>query len=279
MPNIVQEILNISTIRPKDVVDILLIAFVIYRLFILIRGTRAVQMLVGLTFLFALYFFSIWANLQSVSWVLENFWRISVIGIIILFQPEIRKALATVGQNPFFRSYSNIEQAKLIDRLVRSVSALAEKRTGALIALERNVNLQNYVEIGTKLDAVISKELVMTIFFMNSPLHDGAVIIQDGRISGAGAFLPLTLKSTLDQTIGTRHRAAIGLTEETDAVVIIVSEENGFISISMGGDLEMDIDSVRLKSILKDVFEPEEHNGRRKGILRFMGSRKQTASS
>jgi len=236
-------------------------------------------MLVGLTFLFALYFFSIWANLQSVSWVLENFWRISVIGIIILFQPEIRKALATVGQNPFFRSYSNIEQAKLIDRLVRSVSALAEKRTGALIALERNVNLQNYVEIGTKLDAVISKELVMTIFFMNSPLHDGAVIIQDGRISGAGAFLPLTLKSTLDQTIGTRHRAAIGLTEETDAVVIIVSEENGFISISMGGDLEMDIDSVRLKSILKDVFEPEEHNGRRKGILRFMGSRKQTASS
>jgi len=277
MPNIIQEILNISTILPKDVVDILLIAFVIYRLFILIRGTRAVQMLVGLTFLFVLYFFSLWANLQSVSWVLENFWRISVIGIIILFQPEIRKALATVGQNPFFRGYSNIEQAKLIDRLVRSVSALAEKRTGALIALERNVNLQNYVEIGTKLDAVISKELIMTIFFMNSPLHDGAVIIQDGRISGAGAFLPLTLKTTLEQTIGTRHRAAIGLTEETDAVVVIVSEENGFISISMGGNLEMDIDSVRLKSILKDVFEPEENSGRRKGILRFIGSRKQTA--
>jgi len=277
MPDIFQEILNINTVRPKDVIDILLIAFVIYRLFILIRGTRAVQMLMGLAFFFIFYFFSLWAGFRSVSWVLENFWRISVIGIIILFQPEIRKALATVGQSPFFRGYSNVEQAQLIDRLVRTVSALAEKRTGALIALERNVNLQNYVEVGTKIDALISKELIMTIFFLNSPLHDGAVIIQDGRISGAGAFLPLTLNPNLDQTLGTRHRAAIGLAEETDAVVIVVSEENAYISVAMEGKLEMNVDSIRLKYILKDVFEPSEPS--KKGIksLRFTNMRKSSS--
>ncbi len=266
--NVFQEHFSIGAMQLKDVFDILIIAFIIYRLFLLIRGTRAVQMLMGLAFVFIFYFISLWSDLKAVSWVLQNFWRISVIGVIILFQPEIRNALVRVGQQNFFRTYSNIEQSKLIDKLVRSVVALSEKRIGALIAMERNVNLQNYVEVGTKLDAIISKELILNIFFPNTPLHDGAIIIQNGKVSGAGAFLPLTLNQGLDQTIGTRHRAAIGLTEETDAIVIVVSEENAHISVAMNGKLEQNIDSVRLKTILRDVFDPASPNKKR-GVAFF----------
>ena len=239
-----------------DAIDILVMTFVIYRLFLAIRGTRAVQMIVGLFILLIASFVSRWAQLRTISWVLENFWTIWVLAIVILFQPELRRTLAEVGKHKFFEAFHKLEKSNLIEEIVRAMITMAGRKVGALIVFERETRLQNYVEAGTILDAAVSRELISSIFNTKSPLHDGAVIIRDGRLAAAGCFLPLSLDKLADKELGTRHRAALGITEETDAVALVVSEETGTISLIREGRLFRDLDSISLRQHLQEIFVP-----------------------
>ena len=241
----------------KDLVDILCMAFVIYRILIIIRGSRATQMLVGLLILMVVTFIAKWAELRTVYWLLENFWTIWVLAIIVLFQPELRRALAQVGHRRFFEAFHRMEKATLIDEIVRASVTLAGKRTGALIVFEGESRLEDYVQVGTVLDAAVSRELLLSIFNPRSPLHDGAVIIKEGKIASAGCFLPLASEHLPSKDLGTRHRAGIGLTEETDAIVIIVSEETGSISMAREGTLIRDLDAISLRRNLNALLKEE----------------------
>ena len=240
-------------LRWQDILDILILSFLFYKLFLYIKGTRAIQMIVGLTILMIASIISQLLELDAINWILQNFWTIWVIAILILFQPELRWMLAQVGRHPFFGLFYK-EQRTQFDEIIRAVVSMATRRIGGLIVLERESNLTNYFEAGTFIDAKVSKELILTIFYPGSPLHDGALIIKKGRILYAGCFLPLTLNPTIDKELGTRHRAAIGLTEETDAVVIIISEETGRISLSVDGKIYLGLDSKSLRERLDKLF-------------------------
>jgi diadenylate cyclase len=252
MPEILQQL------KWQDTVDILVVSFIIYRLFIAIRGTRAVQMIVGLFILIIVSFISEWGQLRAINWILQNFWTIWVLAVVVLFQPELRRTLAEVGKHRFFAAFHKIEKATLIEEIVRGAIILASRKNGALIVFENETELQNYVEAGTTIDAQISRELLCSIFNPKSPLHDGAVIIRNGRIAAAGCFLPLTMDQKVSKELGTRHRAALGITEETDAVVIIISEETGSISIAMAGGITRDLDTISLRRNLQQIFEPPQ---------------------
>jgi len=201
-----------------DSLDILAVAFAVYWLLLLIRGTRAVQMLTGLLVLIAVRLISDWAQLATVGLILENFFTWGVIIIIILFQQDIRRALARMGRG-FFPAVSRQEETQMLEEIVRAAQTLASKRVGALVVLERETRLDDLIEAGVRLEAVPTKELLTAIFLPYSPLHDGAVVVQDGRLTHAGCVLPLTLRSDLPEGVGTRHRAAVGITEDSDAVV------------------------------------------------------------
>jgi diadenylate cyclase len=244
----------LKSIRVWDVLDILLVAFILYRLFLLIKGTRAVQMLIGLGVLLLALVFSRWAELYTINWLVQSFMAQVVLVILVLFQPELRRALAHMGENPLLSSLSPIESSKFLDEIVKASVSLANRRIGALIVLERETELKNIVEMGTEIDARVTRELILSIFHPTSPIHDGAIIIQRGRVAAAGCFLPLTMSSQVSKSLGTRHRAAIGLTEETDAVVVVVSEETGTVSVVLGGRLTRDLDAVSLRRILTRVF-------------------------
>ncbi len=239
----------------QSIVDVLCMAFIVYRILLIIRGTRAIQMLVGLVILMVITFIAKFANLRAIYWLLENFWTIWVLAIIVLFQPELRRALAQVGHRRLFEAFHRIEKSSLIEEIVRATLAMAGKRMGALIVFEGDTNLAGYVEIGTALEAQVSRELLLSLFNTKSPLHDGAVIVADGKLAFAGCFLPLASEQQASKELGTRHRAAIGLTEETDAVVIVVSEETGHISIAREGRLEQDLDAISLRRNLQKLFE------------------------
>lgn len=244
--------------RVADAIDILIVAFVLYRVFLLIRGTLAVQMLFGLAFLMTVSFLSRKAQLNSVSWILENFWGFWVLAMIILFQPELRRALAHVGHGRYLRFLSpttNEDIRKVIDEVVKGVMSLSSKRIGALIVMERETGLRNYAELGIPVDAAVSAELLGSIFLSTSPLHDGAIFIQDGRISSASCFLPLSRNLNLGRSLGTRHRAALGIAEETDAFVVVVSEETGRISIALEGNIYTDFNEEGLRTKINDAFE------------------------
>ena len=241
-------------IRVWDVLDILLVSFILYRVFLLIKGTRAVQMVVGLGILLLVLIFSRWANLYTMNWLVQSFMSQIVIVILVLFQPELRRALAHMGESPLFSSLSPVESSKFLDEIVKAAVSLANRRIGALIVLERETDLKNIVEMGTEIDSKVSRELILSIFHPTSPLHDGAIIIQSGRVAAAGCFLPLTMSATVNKALGTRHRAAIGLTEETDSVVIVVSEETGTISLVLGGKINRDLDAVSLRRSLTKIF-------------------------
>lgn len=244
----------IREIRIWDVVDIALVSFIFYRIFMLIKGTRAVQMVGGLGVLVLALVFSRWAGLYTINWIVQSFMTQIALVILVLFQPELRRALAHMGENPLFSSLSPVESSKFLDEIVKAAVSLASRRVGALIVLERETNLKNIVEMGTELDSKVSRELLLSLFHPTSPLHDGAVIIQDGRVAAAGCFLPLTMSAAVSKALGTRHRAAIGLTEETDAVVVVVSEETGTISMVMGGAMNRDLDAVTLRRALTKIF-------------------------
>jgi diadenylate cyclase len=240
-----------------DLLDIAAVSVVLYWILLLIRGTRALQMVFGLVVLGGGYFLAQAAELSTFGWILENFLGSLVIVIVILFQDEIRRALALVGTNPLTGSNPG-EQRHLIDELVKTVTALSSKRIGALIVIERNIGLKNYIEKGTRIEGAVSKNLLMSIFMPFSPIHDGAVIISGGRIAAAQCFLPLTVNPRLEKVLGTRHRAALGLTEETDAVVIVLSEETGKVSAACEGKLYSRLEADELKRMLGKMLAGEE---------------------
>jgi diadenylate cyclase len=247
----------IHSFRFRDAVDILLVAAVVYRVLVMFRGTRAVQMLAGLGGLMIASFLARRLDLFSTSWILENFWSVWVLALVVLFQPEFRRALAQIGQNPLVQSLLGArreQQGHVIDDVVKAAESLAAKRMGALIVLERSTGLRNYAELGVPLDALVSADLLVSLFLPYSPLHDGAVFIRDTRVAAAGCFLPLSRNTQLGRAMGTRHRAAVGLSEETDAVVLVVSEESGRISIAVAGQMESPLDREALRQRLDELF-------------------------
>jgi diadenylate cyclase len=222
-----------------DALDVAIVAVFFYQVLVLIRGTRAVQMAVGAGFVTALFFLSRWLELESVNWLIRNAAGYIVFAVIVLFQADIRRALAHFGRAPFLRYFTRASSTdEAIEELVVAVANLSTHRVGALIVIERQIGLRNYIEGGIPLDATITYDLLASIFQTTSPLHDGAVIVQADRIAAAACFLPLSVDPKVSRQLGTRHRAALGLTEENDAVAVVVSEETGVISIAINGRLE-----------------------------------------
>jgi len=237
----------------RDLIDIAVVALGVYWLLLVIRRTRAVQILVGLLLLFAIFAASQLFELATLSFILDRFLPSAVLLIIILFQNDIRRALANVGRG-FFPNVAERGVSQILEEVVRAAQTLAQKRVGALFVLERENHVDDQIEAGVTLDAAVSKELLVSIFLPYSPLHDGAVVIQNGRVAHAGCILPLTLRQDLPEGVGTRHRAAVGITEETDAVVVVVSEETASISVVMGGEMSRDLDPPRLRVVLRDAL-------------------------
>ena len=238
----------------SDTIDILIVSMLVYWLLILIKGTRAVYMVFGLIIALLLLQFSRVFDFATLSWILDNFFGSLLLIIIVVFQNDIRRALTKLGKPSFLNVSSSFERTQDLEELIKTVVSLANKKIGALIVLERNASIDEYVEKGISINGAISKELITSIFLPVSPMHDGAILIQKGKITQAGCFLPLTINPSVSPILGTRHRAAIGVTEETDSVVLVVSEERGTISIAEGGELVQDLDSASLRRILQKYF-------------------------
>ncbi len=240
----------------RDSVDILLVTIGIYWLLLLIRGTRAIQILVGLIVLIGLSLASEVFQLPTVGLILQNFLGSAVLIIIVLFQNDIRRALARVGRG-FFPTVSAQQESQMLEEVVRAAQSLVQKRVGALIVLERESALTDQIEAGREIDSEVSSDLLVALFLPVSPLHDGAVVIRDGRVASAGCILPLAQRDNLPEGIGTRHRAAVGITEETDAIVVVVSEETAGISVVMAGEMVRELDAPRLRVMLHEILTGE----------------------
>jgi diadenylate cyclase len=238
-----------------DLADILVVSVLIYEVLKLIRGTRAVQMALGGGVFVALFYVSRWGHLETVNWLIRNLAGYIAFAIIVLFQSDIRRALAHLGRAPFFRYFAKPESAaESIEELIVASSMMSKERIGAIIALERQIGLRNYVEGGIPLDAVLTYDLLISVFQPASPLHDGAVIVQEDRVAAAACFLPLTVNPKLSKELGSRHRAAIGLTEENDSVAIVVSEETGSISLVAEGQIERGLTPDELRDRLRSLL-------------------------
>lgn len=240
----------------KPALEIIILWFVLYRILLFARGTRAAQVLKGIIVLIILFLFTQRFGLETLNWILTKLFALSVIAVLIIFQPELRRGLARLGQNHFLGSFLKEEQ--IIEEIVTAVINLSQKKIGALIAIEREVALKPYIESGVPLQSKLTHELLSTIFIPNAPLHDGGVIIEEGLLAAAGCLFPLSQNPRLSKILGTRHRAALGLTEETDAVVIVISEETGAISVAMGGKLTHDLDKEGLAKILTEISRPHK---------------------
>ena len=239
-----------TQLRWQDLLDIGIIAFIVYRLILLMRGTRAMQMLMGLVIVLLVYVGSQTLELFTLKWVLENFLGSIILVVIVIFQSDIRRALTQVGTAPLFSGPDRIERGQALEEIIKAVVSMASKRVGALVVFEREVGLNDYIEVGTPLDARVSRELVESVFQPRSPIHDGALVIRKGRMAAARCFLPLSVDSNLSRELGTRHRAAVGLTEETDAAAVVVSEEQGKVSLVVDGKVTQDLDGARLRGEL-----------------------------
>ncbi len=237
-----------------DLLDIFLVAALFYRLLSLVRGTRSAQMYVGLLVIVLVGLAARAFDLIAVKWIVESLKTIWLIAFVILFQPELRHMLAQFGRTRYFRSFLRGDSYGALGEIVRAVEALAQKRQGALIVIERNVGLRNFVETGTRVDAKVTAELLVTLFSPGSPLHDGAVILREDAVLAAACILPLSASPKAATALGTRHRAALGLSEESDAPVIVVSEETGAISIAYRGTLKRRLDAGELRSELSRIF-------------------------
>jgi diadenylate cyclase len=253
-----------------DIADIIVVSLLIYEILKLIRGTRTVQMALGGGLLVALFYGSRWGHLETVNWLVRNLFGYVVFAAIVLFQSDLRRALAHFGRAPFFRYFAKPESAEdSIEELVVAASMLSSRRVGAIIALERQIGLRNYIEGGIPLDAVLTYDLLITIFQTASPLHDGAVIVQDDRIAAAACFLPLTVNPKLSKELGSRHRAAIGLTEENDSVAIVVSEETGGISLVADGQIERGLDGDSLRTRLRSLVMQRRSPSRKPAEVQY----------
>ncbi|HEY8019569.1 MAG TPA: diadenylate cyclase CdaA [Thermoanaerobaculia bacterium] len=237
-----------------DAVDVLAVAIVVYYLLLLIRGTRAVQMLLGLLFVGVVYYLAQFLDLPTLTTLIESLLIVLPFAVIVLFQQELRRALANFGRNPLWGLAKQRAVEATFGEIVLAATTLASRRIGALIVLERLQGLRNYVENGIVLDAELSFDLLINVFTPDTPLHDGAVIIQEARIAAAACFLPLTPNPELSKEFGTRHRAALGITEETDAVAVVVSEETGIISVAFDGEMVRDLDGKGLRNTLYKVL-------------------------
>ncbi len=238
-----------------DLVDILVVAVAIYQVLVLIRGTRAVQMALGSAVIVALFYVSRWGHLDTINWLIRNIFGYVVFAAIVVFQSDIRRGLARLGQAPFFQYFAKpAAEGEAVEELVVTAEMLAAHHVGAIIIVERQIGLRTYIESGIPLDAVLTYDLLFSIFQTVSPLHDGAVILQHDRIAAAACFLPLTVNPALSKELGSRHRAAIGLTEETDAVAIVVSERTGRISLVCEGQIDRGITADRLRARLRALI-------------------------
>ena len=254
-----------------DVLDVLIVSVVIYEALKLIRGTRAVQMALGSALVIVLFYLSQFLPLQTVNWLLRNVLVYLAFAAIVIFQSDIRRGLAHFGRAPFFRYFLRSDTGdQTLEEVVVAATMLSSHRTGAIIALEREIGLRNFVESGIPLDAALTYDLLLAIFQPGSPMHDGAVIVQEGRIAAAACFLPLTVNPRLSRDLGSRHRAAIGLTEECDAVAIVVSEETGRISLALDGNIERDLDADQLRARLEPlVLYRRPAGSRRDGMTAY----------
>jgi len=250
----------------KIALEILILWYVIYMILLFVKGTRSEQLLKGLVIITLIFLGTQQLGLDVINWAITRLFPISVIALLIVFQPELRRALAQLGQ--FGKHQENIEA---IDEIVKAALSLSKKRIGALIVIERETGLKSYIETGTVVDAEVTAYLITSIFLPQSPLHDGAVIIERGRLVAAACVLPLPQEEKgLPKYMGMRHRAAVGISEETDAVCVVVSEETGNISVASGGKLKYELDEDNLKEILKGMFySPKKRRSRAKLISAF----------
>jgi uncharacterized protein (TIGR00159 family) len=246
----------ITNVRLLDILDVCIVAFIIYHIIILIKGTRAVQMLLGLAVILAVYMASRLGDLYTLNWFLSNFLSSIILVIVVIFQNDIRRALMHVGRNPFLGGTTTVQDTAIIEELVKATMALGNRKIGALIAVERETGINDILESGTSIDAKVSSELIRAIFMPSSPVHDGALVLQQGRLTMAGCFLPLSQGSDLNKDLGTRHRAAIGLTELADAIAVVVSEETGKVSVAVNGGMTRNLDATSLKKVLGRLLEP-----------------------
>jgi len=257
----------------KAVVEVLLIAAIIFVILQFLKGTRGAGVLKGIIFILvavvvSLSFLSQYFHLPRIDYLLSQFLAVSVVALLILFQPELRRALVRIGQQPALRAFFRKGEAHLIREIVEAVSFLARNRIGALIVIVREVGLASYIEEGIRLDAEVSSELLSTIFWPGSPLHDGALVIEHERVRAAGCVLPLSENPNLPTSLGTRHRAGIGITEETDSVAIIVSEETGRISLAVRGQLSDSLEPKMLRKMLQELIGAQEGTAsREEGLL------------
>jgi len=233
-----------------DLIDIAVVTVLLYNLLLLIRGTRAVQMLVGLLLTLGVLQVARFARLRTLEAIISNFFLVLPFAIIVLFQDQIRRGLANIGRNPLFGRSSSHQLETLLNEVVRAAGTLSARRVGALVVFERQEGLRNYIENGIRVDAALSSELLVNLFTPETPLHDGALIVQGDRIAAAACFLPLATEAELRSELGSRHRAALGISEETDALALVVSEETGEISIAANGRLERGLEPLSLRLAL-----------------------------
>jgi len=244
-----------SSLRLPDILDILIVGFLVYRVLLLIRGTRAMQMLTGLLILGIGLFGSANWELFTTHWILSHFFDYVILIVIVLFQDDLRRALTHVGKNPFFSSAAEEENIEMVNEIARAATRMAKERIGALIVVERETGLKNFIDTGSQLDCRVKSELIYSMFAPTSPLHDGAVIVTDGRLAAAGCFLPLSKEPDIDKRYGTRHRAALGLTEDTDAIVVVVSEEAGEVHLVKNGKITMNLNELEIKQSLTVLLD------------------------
>jgi len=243
---------DLALLRPGwlDLFEILLVAVILYRVFLLVQRTRAMQILLGLFVLGGTYLVAQLFGLDLIRYLLETVFQYGVILALVVFQPELRSALARIGQSRMVRMFTSLEESQVADEIADAVERLSRSKIGAIIAVEQEVGLDEYADTGSAVDARVSADMLTTIFTPYSPLHDGAVLIRGDQIRCAGAILPLTQYPLTDKSLGTRHRAALGLSEETDAIVVVVSEESARISVARGGLMERDVGPERLREIV-----------------------------
>ncbi|GGG07478.1 diadenylate cyclase CdaA [Paenibacillus abyssi] len=255
----------------KDLIDVTIVSYIIYKLFLLVRGTRAVQLLKGIFVLVATWAISTWFNLYTLKWLMNQMFTFGVITVLILFQPELRRALEQLGRGKLFGRSNPVERDihDRIDELIKAVNHLSRKKIGALIVFERETGLNDYIESGIHMESRVSSELLINIFIPNTPLHDGAVIIRGNQIMAAGCYLPLSENPFISKELGTRHRAAIGISEVCDAVSIVVSEETGQVSLALGGMVVRDINEESLISKLFDELTPKSTAEKAKARVSF----------
>ena len=267
------ELLQRPAVTFWDAVDILIVSLIVYEVLKLIRGTHAVQMGLGIAVLVGMFYFSRGFQLETLNWLIRNVVGYVVFAAIVLMQGDIRRALVHIGRAPFFRIFRRLDRPvtddDLVEELVVAVTTLSSKRTGALVVIERSIGLRNYIEGGIPLDARLTYDLLVSIFQPTSPLHDGAVVVQGDRIAAAACFLPLSINPRLSRELGSRHRAALGITEENDAIAIVVSEETGVISLVMNGDIERGLTPEQLRVHMGGLIVKRRSIGRDAGYSSF----------